>query len=99
MPAAPSPPASAPASVAVGPAASFNQDDLKLVQELTEMQSEASQEEAKRRREEEENMQKVAIDEAAQAAAALAKRRKESHNPFSTGGQEFKKGTFVCDTA
>lgn len=85
-------------SAATGPAPSFNQDDLKLVQELTEMQSEASQEEAKRRQEEDQNIQKLAIDEAAQAAAALAKRRRETQNPFSTGGQEFKKGTWVCDT-
>mmetsp|Transcript_27636 Transcript_27636/g.79186 ORF Transcript_27636/g.79186 Transcript_27636/m.79186 type:complete len:337 (-) Transcript_27636:141-1151(-) len=80
------------------PSRNFNQDDLRLVQELTELTADASREEAERRREEEERLGKVAFDEAAQIAAGLARSRKEMANPFSTGGQEFKPGTWVCDT-
>mmetsp|Transcript_52289 Transcript_52289/g.111343 ORF Transcript_52289/g.111343 Transcript_52289/m.111343 type:complete len:381 (+) Transcript_52289:165-1307(+) len=96
-PASPVPTPASPETAAS--AAKFNQEDLKLVQELTEAQAEASKEEAERRREEEERLGKVAINEAAQIAAAMAKKRKEAAaNPFSTGGQEFKPGVWICDT-
>lgn len=84
------------------PAVTFNEDDRRLLQELTESQSDASREMAERRRKEEEQVQKAvgrsAIEDALQVAQQLAKRRKESSNPFSTGGQEFKPGIWVCDT-
>mmetsp|Transcript_35561 Transcript_35561/g.83067 ORF Transcript_35561/g.83067 Transcript_35561/m.83067 type:complete len:271 (+) Transcript_35561:167-979(+) len=93
--------AAAPSSSAA--ATLTNEDELKVLQEFTQTQSKLSQEEAERRQAEEEKLKKQAIDDAARAAAELAKRQKAMSgtsltNPFSTGGQEFTKGVFVCDT-
>mmetsp|Transcript_24280 Transcript_24280/g.53429 ORF Transcript_24280/g.53429 Transcript_24280/m.53429 type:complete len:256 (+) Transcript_24280:92-859(+) len=96
------PPAAAAASSSSSAPAVKNIDELKVLQEFTQTQSKLSQEEAERRQAEEERLKKQAIDDAAKAAAEMARRQKimsKGNNPFSTGGQEFTRGVWVCDTA
>jgi len=96
-------------------APSLNLEELKLAQELAQTQSKVMEPEFERRKKEEEDAQKAQLEQAAAKAKELAKQARDNptlfkdggmyrasfanSNPFSTGGADFKKGVFVCDTA